>query len=84
MLVFRVAGARGNRLEQIGFYAATLTPLVAFAIYGLTRHDLLALALGFFGFFALFSWRLMAEFRYFPVYRGLCQKILAHERAAST
>lgn len=80
-LIHRVAGERSDAFHRIGFHLATLGPVLAFALFGLVRRDLLALALAFFSLLGLTCWRIAAEVRWFPLYRSLCQKLLAHQQA---
>ena len=62
-------------MHRWGFYFATLTPIFAFAGYGLLRQDLVALGMAFFALFGFLLWHLSASRRYAPLLTSICRKL---------
>ena len=77
-LVHSLAGDRASALHRRAFDVATLLPIICFAAFAFTRHDVVALIIAFFGLFGLYLWRISAESRAIPTYQSLAQKVLDH------
>ena len=82
-LLHRLASERTSAFYRHGFDAATVLPVLAFAIFGFVKRDLVALGLAFFGLLALYLWRISAESGMTPIYRSISQKVLQHQQPSS-
>ena len=77
--VARVASADRSGGQRLAFYAAMLSPMFAFGIYGLFRGDLVALAIAFAGLAFFLIWRIAQEMKSAPLYFSVFSKIEALE-----
>lgn len=68
--------ARGTTaLEHWGFVLAVLVPVLAFALYGLSRRDLIALGMSFFALLGCFAWYVLTGRRHGVVLASICRRL---------
>jgi hypothetical protein len=78
--VERVARDRHGVAGRVGFYAAVLTPMLLFAVYGLLTQDSVAELLAFLGVFLFVLWRASQELGFLKVAQSALRKVADHER----
>jgi hypothetical protein len=67
---------RGDRhWEALSFYAVILLPLLAFAIFGLVRQDVIAMSIAFFGLFLSALWYIFSQGRPSNLFCSICKKL---------
>lgn len=67
----------------LGYYGAILLPMIAFAIYGLIKRDVIALSIAFAGLLIYQLYRIATDFDRSGLYQSLFRKIAARELAKS-
>jgi hypothetical protein len=67
----------------LGYYGAILLPMIAFAIYGLIKHDAIALSIAFAGLLIYQLYRIATDIDRSGLYQSLFRKIAARELAKS-
>ncbi|MBK7975392.1 MAG: hypothetical protein IPK07_19610 [Deltaproteobacteria bacterium] len=77
-LVERLAHERQGARQRLAFYAVVLAPLVAFAVHGVRRSDLDAVAVAFGGLLLFNLWHLAEELRQAPRFQSIFRKVSAH------
>ena len=78
-LLMRRSGRSQDMGSRIAFYLAILLPMVAFAIYGLVRRDVVAIAIAFGGILLYQLWTIAYEFARVETYRSLMTKLAERE-----
>jgi len=73
------SGRSQDAFSRLGYYAAILLPLVVFAIYGLAKRDVVAIAIAFGGLLLYQLWNIGHDLSRVAIYRSLMTKMAARE-----
>ncbi|MHB8653660.1 MAG: hypothetical protein ACYDA9_07260 [Terriglobia bacterium] len=74
-LISYFASMGADKLGLLFFNAAMLVPFVLFAVYGLYRQDVIALAVAFFGLLIYQTWRISRELKHSKTFTSICKKL---------
>ncbi len=77
-LIQQYAKKGDRRWEALSFYAVILLPLLAFAVYGLVRQDIIAMSFAFFGLFLPVLWYIFTQAQYSKLLHSICKKLEEH------
>jgi hypothetical protein len=65
---------RGPR-DWMSFYVAVLVAPIGFALYGMVKGDVIAMAVAFFGLLALVAWGVSSAIRDWRLVKAICVKL---------
>ena len=70
---------RGGRGSWLAYYAAILVPMVLFAVYGVIKRDVIAVAIAFGGLLLYQLWNIAHDHSRRDIYRSLMMKVAERE-----
>jgi hypothetical protein len=74
-LISYFAGRKHDTCRRLSFYTAILIPLILFAAYGFFRHDIISIAIAFFGLLIYQFWHISGEIKYARLFHSIFTKL---------